>query len=240
MSAPRRPLSRLRKTVLAVVAVLLLLPPAGVLAHRFVGPPLTTLMVGRALEGEGLARRWRPLTRISPALVQAVVAAEDQNFCRHRGFDLQAIETALKHNRRRPGRVRGASTISQQAAKNVFLWPGRGWVRKGFEAAYTVLIEALWGKRRTMEVYLNVVEWGPGVYGAEAAARHWFGRSAAELSPQQAARLAAILPSPRRWRAADAGPYVRSRARRIQAQMGDGMVACVLERKGKGDRGPRP
>ena len=126
----------------------------------------------------------------------------------------------------------GGSTISQQAAKNVFLWPGRDWVRKGLEAGYTVLIETLWGKRRTMEVYLNAVEWGPGVYGAQAAARHWYGVDADRLTARQAASLAAILPSPRKWKASGSGSYVRSRTRRIQAAMGtvrnEGLAACVV------------
>ena len=130
------------------------------------------------------------------------------------------------------GRIRGGSTISQQTAKNVFLWQDGGYFRKGLEAWFTFLIENMWGKRRIMEVYLNVAEWAPGVYGAEAAARHWFGKSAAELSPREAARLAAILPSPRRYNASSPGPYVRRRAARIQAAMGtvreQGLATCVL------------
>ena len=124
------------------------------------------------------------------------------------------------------------AAISQQTAKNVFLWPGRDWIRKGLEAGYTVLIETLWGKRRIMEVYLNVAEWAPGVYGAEAAARRWYGKSAADLTTREAARLAAILPSPRRYQAASPGPYDRRRAGRVQAAMGtvrdEGLAACVL------------
>ncbi|HYG26897.1 MAG TPA: monofunctional biosynthetic peptidoglycan transglycosylase, partial [Caulobacteraceae bacterium] len=148
------------------------------------------------------------------------------------GFDLKAIEQALENNEKRPTRIRGASTISQQAAKNVFLWPQRSWVRKGAEAYFTVLVEALWGKRRIMEVYLNTVEWGPGLYGAEAAARKNFGVGADSLSATQAARLAAILPSPLKWRAAQPGPYVKRRSRRIVAAAGavrrDGLSDCVL------------
>jgi monofunctional biosynthetic peptidoglycan transglycosylase len=143
---------------------------------------------------------------------------------------MRAIEQALKANEQ-GGKVRGASTISQQTAKNVFLWPGRDWVRKGLEAGYTVLIETGWGKRRIIEVYLNVAEMGPGVYGAEAAARHWFGKSAADLTPREAARIAAILPSPRRYNAGTPGPYVRRRAARIQASArlvrNEGLDACV-------------
>jgi len=158
------------------------------------------------------------------------VAAEDQRFPDHNGFDLQAIEKARKHNER-GGRLRGASTISQQTAKNVFLWPSRDWVRKGLEVGYTGLIELVWGKRRIMEMYLNVAEWAPGVYGAEAASRHWFNKSAENLTAREAARLAAILPSPRRYKAASPGPYVRRRASRIQAAMGTvreaGLDRCV-------------
>lgn len=220
-----------RRPLLAAVLVLAGLVLTSILVPRVLPPPLTFLMVSRSLEGEGLAYRWRSLDDISPRLVEAVIASEDARFCEHRGFDMKAIEKALKANER-GGRIRGGSTISQQTAKNVFLWPGRDWIRKGLEAGYTVLIETLWGKRRVMEVYLNVAEWAPGVYGAEAAARHWFGKSAADLSPREAARLAAILPSPRRYNASSPGPYVRRRASRVQAAMGtvrsDGLAACVL------------
>ncbi|MBX9461180.1 MAG: monofunctional biosynthetic peptidoglycan transglycosylase [Brevundimonas sp.] len=220
-----------RRPVLTVLLTLVVLLLGSVLVPRVLPPPMTFLMVSRSLEGEGLSYRWRSLDDISPRLVEAVIASEDSTFCAHRGFDMKAIEKALKANER-GGRIRGGSTISQQTAKNVFLWPGRDWIRKGLEAGYTVLIETVWGKRRIMEVYLNVAEWAPGVYGAEAAARHWFDKSAADLSPREAARLAAILPSPRRYNAASPGPYVRRRASRVQAAMGtvrnDGLAACVL------------
>ncbi|HYC97655.1 monofunctional biosynthetic peptidoglycan transglycosylase [Brevundimonas sp.] len=228
--------TRRKRPVLRVLALLVLLLLVSVGIQRFVPPPATFLMVTRTIEGEGLSYRWRSLDDISPRLVEAVIASEDSTFCAHRGFDIKAIEKALKANARaekRGGtRIRGGSTISQQTAKNVFLWPGRDWIRKGLEAGYTVLIETLWGKRRVMEVYLNVAEWAPGVYGAEAASRHWFGKSAADLSAREAARLAAILPSPRRYNASSPGPYVRRRASRVQAAMGtvrsDGLAACVL------------
>lgn len=192
-------------------------------------------MTLRLTQGEGRDYRWRSLDDISPRLIDAVIASEDATFCAHNGFDMKAIEKALRDNaraeKRGSGRIRGGSTISQQTAKNVFLWPGRDWIRKGLEAGYTVLIETAWGKRRIMEVYLNVAEWGPGIYGAEAAARHWYGKSARDLTAREAARLAAILPSPRRYKAASPGPYVRRRASRIQAAMGtvrnDGLNACV-------------
>ena len=173
---------------------------------------------------------WTPLDRIAPSLPLAVVAAEDARFCGHHGFDWAAMRAAAERNAE-GGRTRGGSTLSQQTAKNVFLWPHRDYVRKGLEAGYTALIEALWGKRRILEVYLNVVEWGPGVYGAEAAAQRWFGVDADRLTPAQADRLAAILPSPLKWRAAQPGRYVARRSRRIGANArvvrADDLLACV-------------
>jgi monofunctional biosynthetic peptidoglycan transglycosylase len=215
--------------ILLVIAVVA--PPAGVLVYRFVPPPITILMVERLIEGHGLDYRWRPITRISPALQQAVVASEDQRFCQHHGFDFNAMEKAMQANERRPDKLRGGSTISQQTAKNVFLWPGRSYVRKGIEAWYTVLIEAIWGKRRIMEMYLNVVEFGPGVYGAEAASERFFHEDASQITPTQAARLAAVLPKPLAWKAASPGPYIARRSRHIDGAMdavrADGLAACV-------------
>jgi monofunctional glycosyltransferase len=218
------------RPVLTLLLLLLLLGSGSIVLLRFLPPPTTFLMASRAIEGEGWDYRWRPLDDISPRLVQAVIASEDSTFCAHRGFDMKAIEKALRANER-GGRIRGGSTISQQTAKNAFLWPGRDWIRKGLEAGYTVSIETVWGKRRIMEVYLNVAEWAPGVYGAEAASQHWFGKSADQLTAREAARLAAILPSPRRYSASAPGPYVRRRTSRIQAAMGavrdQGLAACV-------------
>jgi monofunctional biosynthetic peptidoglycan transglycosylase len=216
---------------LALLAILG--PPAIVVIYRFVPPPITILMVERLIQGRGLDHRWVPLRQISPDLVRAVVASEDSGFCRHHGFDVQAMEAAMRHNQERPGRLRGGSTISQQTAKNVFLWPGRSWVRKGVEAWFTVLIEAIWGKRRIMEVYLNTVEMGPGIYGAEAASWRVFHQPARSLGPAQAGRLAAILPSPLKWQAARPGPYVRRRTGRIEAReetvARGGLADCVLD-----------
>ncbi len=221
-------LGGLVKLVLVVVFVI---PLVWVAIGRLVPPPVTPLMLIRLPEGNGLDYRWRPISRISPALVQAAVAAEDSRFCEHHGFDYRAIEKAMAHNERRPNRIRGGSTISQQTAKNVFLWQGRSYLRKGMEAYFTVLTEGLWGKRRIMETYLNVVEWGPGIYGAEAAAQRYFGTDAAHLSNVQASRLAAILPNPRKWSADEPGVYVQRRSRRIGGAMGtvriDGLAACV-------------
>ncbi len=230
--APSQPTPRRRpRPILIALLILALLPIGGVLIHAVVPPSMTLLMMQQKLKGQGLDYRWRSLDEISPRLVAAAIAAEDARFCSHPGFDFEAIEQAMKANEQ-GRRMRGGSTISQQTAKNVFLWPGRDWVRKGLEAGYTVLIETVWGKRRIMEVYLNVAEMGPGIYGAEAAAQHWFGKSASDLSSREAARLAAILPSPRRYNAGSPGPYVRRRASRIQAAANtvrnEGLATCVL------------
>lgn len=201
-----------------------------VLALRFIDPPFTAFMAARQFEAWGagewrfrLAHDWRDLEQMSANVPVAMVAAEDQRFAEHYGFDLRAIEKAARHNAR-GRRVRGGSTISQQTAKNLFLWQGSSrpsrWVRKGLEAWYTVLLEALWPKRRILEVYANTVELGDGIYGAQAAARSYFRKDAARLGPAEAARLAAVLPSPRRYSVARPGPYVQRRSRAIQRQMG--------------------
>ena len=167
--------------------------------YRYLPPPATPLMLLRGVEGYGIHKSWTSFDQISANLVRAIIASEDTRFCNHHGFDWNAIETAWDRYRSRRGRLLGASTISMQTAKNVFLWPGRDWVRKAFEAYFTVLIEIAWGKQRIMEVYLNVVEWGPGIYGAEAAARHYFYKPAAALTIGEAVRLAAVLPDPLNW-----------------------------------------
>jgi monofunctional biosynthetic peptidoglycan transglycosylase len=205
----------IRSLCVTLAAVLLVGPVLAVIVYRFVPPPITILMVEGMMDGRGVDHRWRPLSQISPALPRAAIAAEDARFCNHHGFDIEAIEKAATHNDRKPGKIRGGSTISQQTAKNVFLWPERSWVRKGFEAYFTVLIEFLWGKHRIMEVYLNTVEMGPGVYGVEAAAQKYFHVSARDVSAAQAARLIAILPSPLKWQVIDPGSFVRRRDRKI-------------------------
>jgi monofunctional biosynthetic peptidoglycan transglycosylase len=215
----------LRNLFVGAFALLLVVPIVVVVVYRFVPPPITILMIERMMQGKGLDRQWRPLSEMSPALPRAAIAAEDARFCQHHGFDFIAIQKAMRHDERRPNRLRGGSTISQQTAKNVFLWPDRSWVRKGFEAYFTVLIEAIWGKRRIMEVYLNTVEMGPGVYGVEAAAKRYFGVDARHVSPFEAARLIAILPSPLKWQPIDPGPYVRRRSGRIDA--GEGTVSRI-------------
>jgi monofunctional biosynthetic peptidoglycan transglycosylase len=195
--------------------VVVLTPLVLALVGRFLPVPITPLMVLRLIEGEGLEHRWVPLAAIAPDLRRAVMTSEDQRFCQHHGFDWVEIDNVLD----RGGRMRGASTISQQTAKNVFLWPGRSYLRKGLEAGLTILIEAFWGKRRIMEVYLNVIEWGHGIYGAEAAARHYFHRPAADLTRHQAALLAAVLPNPRRFLADNPSSYVAGRTRLIEGRM---------------------
>jgi monofunctional biosynthetic peptidoglycan transglycosylase len=188
------------------------------LLYRVVPVPTTLLMISEGLfSGRPIRNDWVPLTQISPNLVRSVIASEDGEFCTHYGFDFKAMQDAWKESKRGE-RLRGASTISQQTAKNVFLWPGRSWIRKGLEAYFTVLIETMWPKRRIMEVYLNVIEWGPGVFGAEAAAQKWFGKRASRLTPMEAARLAAILPNPNKYKANPPGPYVNSRSYTISAR----------------------
>ncbi len=225
-------LGSLARLALILFLLLLIVPPLWVAIYRFVPPPLTILMVERSAQGRGLDHRWRPLDRIAPAMTRAVVASEDSGFCSHHGFDMRAIDAAMRHNEEKPGKIRGGSTVSQQTAKNVFLWPQRSWVRKGAEAWFTVLIEAMWGKRRIMEVYLNTVEMGPGIYGVEAAAQRYFHEPASRLSPAQADRIVAILPSPLKWSAAHPGAYVRKRTGKIGARSGTvargGLADCVL------------
>ncbi|MEW6468435.1 MAG: monofunctional biosynthetic peptidoglycan transglycosylase [Bacteroidota bacterium] len=195
-----------------------------VILFRWVPVPVTPFMLVRCMEQKldgkdmKLSKDWVPLEKISPHLQLAVVCTEDQNFLKHSGFDYQAIERALEHNKTHK-RKRGASTISQQTAKNVFLWHGRSWVRKGFEVYFTFLIETFWSKERIMEVYLNVIEFGDGVYGAEAASQEFFKRSAIEISKSQAALLAAVLPNPRRFSAKNPGPYMQSRRDWVLNQM---------------------
>jgi monofunctional glycosyltransferase len=167
-----------------------------VMLYRQVPPPATPLMLLRFAEGYGIHKSWRPLDEISPALIRAALTGEDQRFCLHYGFDWRAIENAWERYQSGDGALLGASTISMQTAKNVFLWPARDWLRKAFEAYFTALIELAWSKERIIEIYLNIVEWAPGIYGAEAAAEHYFRKPAARLTTTEAARLAAVLPDP--------------------------------------------
>jgi len=169
-----------------------------VVIYRFLPPPLTPLMLVRLAEGEGLRKDWVSYDDISPQLFKAVIAAEDARFCQHYGFEFQAIADAWRKNKK-GRRTIGASTITMQTAKNLFLWPGRDYVRKAFEAYFTVLIELFWDKRRILEVYVNIIEFGPGIYGIEAAAQAYYKKPAADLTAAEAARLASVLPNPRKW-----------------------------------------
>lgn len=226
---PRVWFRRMVRIAFMLLLLLLTAPPALVLLYRDFAPPGTLLMVYRLFEGEGIRKEWTPLEKISRHLPAAAIALEDNLFCQHDGFDWAAIFEAAADRVRGEDELRGGSTITQQTSKNVFLWPDRTYVRKGLEVPFSFMIEWAWGKRRIMEVYLNVVEWGPGIYGAEAAARHYFGKSAGMLTPNEAALLAAILPNPRRWSAAKPTPYIRKRADIALSRMRDlGMLtACV-------------
>lgn len=195
-----------------------------VIIFKWLPIPFTPLMVTRIiefkLEGKDAiySHKWVPLEDISPNLQKAVIASEDGNFLKHNGFDFEAIQKAFKNNSK-GGRIKGGSTISQQTAKNVFLWQGRSYIRKGLEAYFTVLIELIWGKERIMEVYLNSIEMGNGVYGAQEAARHWYSKTATNLTPREAAGIAAILPNPRKFKASNSSSYINRRKVKIMRVM---------------------
>jgi monofunctional biosynthetic peptidoglycan transglycosylase len=197
-----------------------------VILFRFIPVPFTPLMMSRGItnitNGNELefSHDWEPIEKISPNLQKAVIASEDANFLTHHGFDFEAIQKAIKNNEKGK-RIKGGSTISQQTAKNVFLWQGRSYIRKAFEAYFTVLIELFWSKERIMEVYLNSIEMGNNVYGAEAAAHHWFQRSASTLTKEQAASIAAILPNPRKFKAKNSSSYITRKKGRILRLMRD-------------------
>lgn len=191
-----------------------------VIIFKWVPVPITPLMVIRIVESKFdnsetiFSHDWEPLENISPNLQKAVIASEDGNFLKHNGFDFDAMQKAYKNNQKGK-RVKGGSTISQQTAKNVFLWQGRSYLRKGLEAYFTVLIELIWGKERIMEVYLNSIEMGNGVYGAQEAARHWYSTTAKKLTPRESAGIAAILPNPRKFKASNSSSYINRRKDKI-------------------------
>lgn len=190
-----------------------------VIGYRFVPPPVTLLQLQRLLgHGNAINYNWVPLKDMSPHLAHAVIASEDQLFLEHWGFDFKAIEKTIEANRR-GRRLAGASTISQQTAKNAFLWAGRTWLRKGLEVYFTLLIELWWPKQRIIEIYLNIIEMGPGVYGAQAAAQYHFGKDARQLTRGEAASIAAILPLPLKWSATKPIAKVRGRIQKIKGQM---------------------
>lgn len=224
-------LKALLKGLLKLACGLLIFSLLWVVAYRFINPPTTFLMLRDRVQGTPVQQSWVGLEQISRHMPRAVIAAEDARFCEHRGFDIDAMEQAWQRNTQ-GGKVRGGSTISQQTAKNAFLWPGRTLVRKAIEAWFTVLIEWIWGKPRIMEVYLNIAEFGRGIFGVEAASQHYFGKSAKSLSPVEAGRLAAILPQPIKRDAAAPGRYTRRYAGRITARTrvvaNEGLDACLF------------
>ncbi len=222
----------LRRALAALVVLLIPLPILLLAVFRFLPVPFTPQMAIGFFSGDDVRYQWREMDDISPSLAKAVIGGEDEKFCRHHGFDWQSIDQAIRTHERHPKKqLRGASTLSQQAARSLFLVPWRSWVRKGIEAYLTVLVEVLWPKRRILTAYLNLVDWGHGYFGAEAAARGYFHKPAAALMPRQAARLAAILPNPDDWHAVRPGPYVTWRTRellgRIRIVNRDRLDACV-------------
>src|SRR5258705_498679 len=227
-SWPRRILGWIVKLIVAFFVISIL----WVLAYRFVPPPITITMVGDVLAGRGLHKDWMPISQIDRDMVRAAIAAEDSKFCQHNGFDFEAIEDAMKRNAS-GGRIRGGSTISQQTAKTTFLWNGGGYARKGVEAWFTFLIEHVWGKRRIMEVYLNNAETGIGTYGANAASQRYFGHDASAMSATEAARIAAVLPLPKKRGAVAPKGFTRRYGNTIAARINvvgrDGLDACIYK-----------
>ena len=223
-------LSRLFKWVVRLILAFFLISILWVLAYRFINPPITATMLGDILAGRGATRDWMPISQIDRDMVRAAIAAEDGKFCSHHGFDVQAIENAMQRNAS-GGRIRGGSTISQQTAKNAFLWQGGGYARKGVEAWFTFLIEHLWGKRRIMEVYLNLDETGMGTYGVNAGSLRYFGHDASAMTPTEAARLAAVFPLPKKRGAVAPKGFTRRYgniiAARIPIVARDGLDACI-------------
>ncbi|MFM7029423.1 MAG: monofunctional biosynthetic peptidoglycan transglycosylase [Chakrabartia sp.] len=212
-------LRRLIRFVGQAALAFIVLSVLWVAIYRIVPPPVTATMLGDAMAGRGMTRSWMSLSDMDPDMARAAIAGEDSKFCTHDGFDRDAIVNAYRRNQQ-GGRIRGGSTISQQTAKNAFLWQGGGYVRKGLEAWFTVLIENIWGKRRIMEVYLNVAETGIGTYGANAGAKRYFGHDASSLTPVEAARIAAVLPLPKKREATDPSGFTRAHGNRIARLIG--------------------
>ena len=203
-----------------------------VLIYRFVPPPITFTMMGEVIRGEGVTKDWMSLSDMDPDIARAVIAAEDAKFCSHNGFDRQAIEAAMKRNAKGKGVIRGGSTISQQTAKNAFLWQGGGYFRKGLEAWFAVLIENIWGKRRIMEVYLNIAETGIGTYGVNAGSQRYFGHDASRMNVGEAARIAAVLPLPKKREAVIPRGFTKRYGNAIAARSRvvarDGLNNCLF------------
>ncbi len=221
---------RIARWIARAAIAFLLVSVGWVALYRFVPPPVTMTMIGNWMDGHSVTKDWMSLDRMVRNMARAAIAAEDSGFCDHWGFDFDAIQTAMTHNAK-GSRLRGGSTISQQTAKNVFLWQGRSWVRKGLEAWFTLLIEGLWPKHRIMEIYLNVAETGIGTYGANAGAMRYFGHDATRLSTTEAARIAAVLPLPKRREGVSPSGYTRRYGNRVAARIAivrrDGLDACL-------------
>ncbi len=228
-----RPERRLWRVVVCLAATAVLLPLVLIVLYRFVDPPFSTLMAGRWLTGKGVEQSWVPLEEISPHLVTAVVSNEDARICAHWGVDWSAVEEAIDEAEESGGHPRGASTIPMQVVKNLFLWPQRSYLRKGIEIPLAYAVTALWPRRRVVEVYLNIAEWAPGVFGAEAACRHHFGKSAARISRREAALMAAALPNPHLRHAGRAGPKTRRLAAHIERRMAKSApyFGCIAARR---------
>ena len=222
---------RIIKKILLIVFLIQL---AYIILLRFVLPPITVTQISSIIEGDGFNREHVSMSSISINAKLAVMASEDQLFPDHNGFDIKSITKALAYNKRKPGRVRGASTISQQVAKNVFLWQGRSWIRKGLEVYFTFMIELIWGKKRILEVYLNEAEMGKGIYGIEAASRKYFKHSASKLTRSEAAMIAACLPNPVRYTVKPMSRYVAKKYPWVMRQMsnlqGDPDLAPIISR----------
>jgi monofunctional biosynthetic peptidoglycan transglycosylase len=209
---------RLLRKLKRILLILFIAQFVYIILLKWVDPPVTLTQLGSWISGHGLKRDYVDKSAMAPAAKLAVIAAEDQLFPDHNGFDFKSIEKAMKHNQKSQS-LHGASTISQQVAKNVFLWQGRSWIRKGFEVYFTFMIEQIWGKKRILEVYLNVIQMGDGVFGIEAAAKHYFNKSAANLSRQESAMIAACLPNPVRYTVKPLSSYVANRSGWIMRQM---------------------
>ncbi|WP_066794104.1 monofunctional biosynthetic peptidoglycan transglycosylase [Sphingomonas soli] len=217
--------------IIKLILAFLLLSVGMVVVYKFVAPPITWTMIGDMIAGHGATKRWMPLSRIDASMARAAIAAEDSRFCEHNGFDFNAIAAAAARNATGTGKIRGGSTISQQTAKNVFLWQGGGYFRKGLEAYFTFLIENIWGKRRIMEVYLNVAETGIGTYGVNAGSMRYFKHDASRLTDREAAAIAAVLPLPKKRAAIDPRGFTRRYGNSINARIGvvagGGLDACL-------------
>ncbi len=228
----RGPIARLLGWIIRIILAFIVLSLLWVLAYRFINPPVTATMLGDVFAGRGATRDWMPITRIDRDMVRAAIAAEDSKFCQHNGFDMEAIENAMKRNAS-GGRIRGGSTISQQTAKNAFLWQGGGYARKGLEAWFTFLMEGMYPKRRIMELYLNLAETGIGTYGVNAGSQRYFGHDANAMTATEAARIAAVLPLPKKRGAVAPKGFTRRYGSTIAARIGvvgrDGLDSCVYQ-----------